>query len=114
MPAGAWRQTTATWSSLTSPASNAALVSGSSPNRRAIRTSDRARPGDTPHFQPTHCSADRMPQPFQDPVRSTSAITPTSRPVAALMTPHSSAISASSRPASASASRFSITATGPS
>jgi len=44
-PAGAWRQTTATWSSHSPPSSNASRVSGSSASRRAIGTKVLARAG---------------------------------------------------------------------
>jgi len=67
-----------------------------------MRTSVRARAGDTPHFHATHCDAERMPHPCQDSVSSTRAIRPTKRPTAAFITPHTSAISLSSRAASAS------------
>ena len=105
MPAGAWRQITATWSSPSSPASIAALVSGSSLRRRAMATSRRARPADTPHFHATHCGADRMPAPSHAPVSNTSAISRTSRPTAALITPHTWAISSSNSAATGYRSR---------
>jgi hypothetical protein len=104
MDAGAWRHTRLTWSSLSEPASKAARVSGSSGSRRAMATRARARRGDTPQRHPTQCSAERMPQPAHAPVSSTWPMRPTSRPVAALSTPQTSAISASSRSPAASTS----------
>ncbi len=93
---------TATWSSASSPASKAARVWGSSSKRRAIPTRAWARRLDVPVFHITHCSGERMPTPCQASVASTSVMRPTSRPVAALTKPHTSAISFSSRAASAS------------
>ena len=100
--AGAWRQINATWSSLSSPASKAARVSGSSGRRRAMDTSRQARLADTPHFQPTQWAGDRMSAPSHEPVASTSAIKDTNRPAVALATPHTWATSASRRIASTS------------
>ena len=50
-----------------------------------------------PALPATHCAGERMPATCHDPVSSSSAISLTSRPVAALMMPHTSAISPSMR-----------------
>ncbi len=102
--AGAWRHTAAAWSSDSSPAARAWWVAGSSPSLRAMARSRLALPAETPHFHAIHCSGERMPHPSHAPVSSTRAISSTSRPVAALSVPHTSAIDSSSRAASASRS----------
>lgn len=77
-------------------------VTGSSPSRLAMATSTRARRGDTPHCQATQCSGVRIPAPCQASPARASPISSTNRAVAALTTPHTSAIAPSNRATSLS------------
>jgi len=65
-------------------------------------TSARAREDDTPQRQATQCAGETMPAPSHAPAASTSLISDTSRPVAALITPQTLAISTSRRATSCS------------
>ena len=86
-PVGQWAATTAAWSSDSSPASSARAMAGSSPTRPATRTIWRARDGDTPTCQASHCAGEWTPAWHQRSPSSASAVSCTSRACEAWSTP---------------------------
>ena len=93
---GACRATTATWSTDNDPASNTPITTGRSRTRRAISTTCRARPGDSPARSTNQCSGDRIPAPAHPSHSNASATRPTNRADSRFSRPHTTASSASS------------------